>query len=211
MSFYTKELRLAVHLTAGDQYDEVLENLSRIFEERIASRAQEIEKKKDIPEEVYSLLAEQGYFGIYAEERHGGLGLPYPVYTAALEMLSRSCGSTAISTAIHGTATSGIELYGDDAQREKYLPGLFSGKMIAAFGLTEPGSGSDAGAMSTKAEKKGKRWILNGTKTFITNAGRADLYFIFAKTKKGPTAFLIPRVHAQGSWSSKSVRFRKRT
>lgn len=193
LGYYDKELQNVIHLMIGEDYDDLLENLGNIFEKKIAPLAQSIDAKKEIPKSVYTLLADQGFFGIAGDETYGGLGLPYPVYIAALEMLSRAEASIAISVAIHGTATSGIEQFGSDQQKKMFLQGLFSGKMLAAYGLTEPNSGSDAGAMNTKATSTKQGWTLNGSKTFITNAQTADLYFVFAKTLKGASAFLVPK------------------
>jgi butyryl-CoA dehydrogenase len=104
-----------------------------------------------------------------------------------------SCASTAISVSIHGTTCSGLEKFGSDSQKEEYLGRMIAGELLGAFTLTEPHSGSDAGAIETKASREGNGYVLNGSKIFISNGGIADVYFVFARTAAGPSAFLVPK------------------
>jgi alkylation response protein AidB-like acyl-CoA dehydrogenase len=108
-----------------------------------------------------------------------------------MEMCGKACASTALSLAIHGTCCEGLRLFGSHEQKKKYLPQMISGKMLAGFSLTEPGAGSDARNLQTQARLDGNDWVINGTKMFTTNGGYCELYFLFAKTPKGPSAFLV--------------------
>jgi alkylation response protein AidB-like acyl-CoA dehydrogenase len=124
-----------------------------------------------------------------------GLGLPVPVYTAALEILAKACANTALQVSVQGMVCEGIRLFGDDRQRNMYLKeyGLVGGRRLAAFALTEPCCGSDAKAIQTKAQLSGNRYLLTGSKTLITNPGEADFILVFAKTAKGISLFIVPR------------------
>ena len=136
-------------------------------------------------------LLKQGMCQIAFPEKYGGLGLPFSVYAAAIEMLGTAEASTCLSVEIHNAVAEGLNRFATDDQKRTYLPSLLSGDSLASFTLTEPASGSDAGTMATTAEKKGGEYSINGSKMFITNAGEADLYLIFAKTKKGPSCFIV--------------------
>src|SRR5438094_7443476 len=132
-------------------------------------------------------------------KEYGGLELPWPVYVAAMEMVGKACASTALSLAIHGTCCEGVRLFSNPEQKKQFLPGMISGKSFAAFSLTEPGAGSDARNMQRQARLDGNEWVVNGTKMFTTNGGYCDLYFLFAKTAKGPSAFLVESKKAKSS------------
>jgi alkylation response protein AidB-like acyl-CoA dehydrogenase len=125
----------------------------------------------------------------------GGLGLPYPVYIASLEMLARACANTALQVDVQNMVCEGIRLFGDDRQTKELLlkKGLVEGRNLIAFALTEPCCGSDAKAIQTRAVLSGDRYILNGSKTLITNPGEAAFVLVFARADKGISAFLVPR------------------
>src|SRR5437762_8158327 len=129
----------------------------------------------------------------------GGLELPWPIYVAAMEMCGKACASTALSLAIHGTCCEGVRQFSNPSQKKEYLPQMISGKKFAGFSLTEPGAGSDARNLQTTARLEGGQWVVNGTKMFTTNGSHCDLYFLFAKTPKGPAAFLIDPRPAKSS------------
>ncbi len=129
----------------------------------------------------------------------GGLELPWPIYVAAMEMCGKACASTALSLAIHGTCCEGVRQFSNPGQKKEYLPQMISGKKFAGFSLTEPGAGSDARNLQTTARLEGGQWVVNGTKMFTTNGGYCDLYFLFAKTPKGPSAFLVDAKSAKSS------------
>lgn len=143
-------------------------------------------------------------------QEYGGLGLPFGVHSLAMELAGAADASIALSVGIHNTAAEGLFRFGSNSQKDEYLADMISGRSIAAFGLTEPSSGSDAKAMNTKATRKGGEYILNGSKMFITNAGEADVYFVFASTEKGPSSFLVqkgdPGLHAGDDISKLGMR-----
>jgi short-chain 2-methylacyl-CoA dehydrogenase len=139
---------------------------------RVAPVAEELDREERFPYELVSELAELGLMGIPIPEEHGGAGADTVSYAIAIEELTRVDSSVAITVAAHTSlGTMPIYLFGDDAQKSEWLPQLASGEKLAAFGLTEPNAGSDAGATRTRAELRDGEWIVNGSKIFITNAG----------------------------------------
>ncbi len=124
-------------------------------------------------------------------DSHGGLSLPFGVYSIAMELVGAADAPTAMSLGIHNTVADGVSRYGSESQKKEVFEDLVSGRRLASFSLTEPSSGSDARAMSTTATKTGSSYSITGTKTFITNAGEADVYFVVARSGKGHSAFLV--------------------
>jgi len=147
--------------------------------------------------EIFNKMAELGLTGIPWPEEYGGIGSDYLAYAIAVEELSRVCASTGVTLSAHTSlACWPIFKFGTEEQKQKYLRPMAEGKKIGAYGLTEPGSGSDAGGMKTTAKDMGDHYVLNGSKIFITNGGVADIYVVFALTDpeskhKGTTAFII--------------------
>jgi short-chain 2-methylacyl-CoA dehydrogenase len=140
--------------------------------ERIAPVAEELDREHRFPYELVAELAELGLMGIPIPEEYGGAGGDTLSYAIAIEELTRIDSSVAITVAAHTSlGTMPIFLYGSDEQKREWLPDLASGRKLAAFGLTEPGAGSDAGATQTRAEPRDGQWLVNGSKIFITNAG----------------------------------------
>ncbi len=183
----------------AEEYVLLLESLGEFFEEEIEPTARDIDLKATFPKENMSKLFQQGFTSMSFPKEYGGLELPWPVYIAAMEMCGKACASTALSLAIHGTCCEGLRKFGSADLKKKYLPGMVSGKLLGAFSLTEPGSGSDARNMMSQARLDGEEWVVNGTKMFTTNGGYCDVYFLFAKTKKGPSAFLVDGKKAKSS------------
>jgi short/branched chain acyl-CoA dehydrogenase len=141
-------------------------------ESRVAPVAAELDRESRFPYELVTEMAELGLMGIPIPERYGGAGADTVSYALAVEELTRVDSSVAITMAAHTSlGTMPIYLYGSEAQKEEWLPRLASGRSLAAFGLTEPGAGSDAGATRTRAELRDGRWAIDGSKIFITNAG----------------------------------------
>lgn len=136
-------------------------------------------------------LFRQGFCSIPFPSEYGGLGLPFSVYANAVELLGSADASIALSLEIHNAVAEGIYSFGSRDQKTQHLENLLSGKTLASFSLTEPTSGSDSRNMGTKAERTGDGFVINGSKMFITNAGEADLYMVFAKTGRGPSCFLV--------------------
>jgi short-chain 2-methylacyl-CoA dehydrogenase len=161
---------------------------------RVAPLAEELDREARFPYELVSELAELGLMGIPIPEEYGGAGADTLSYALAIEELTRIDSSVAITVAAHTSlGTMPIYLFGTDAQKDEWLPPLASGQALAAFGLTEPSSGSDAGAIRTRAELKDGSWIVNGSKMFITNAGTdiTKCVTITALTGEGETSNII--------------------
>jgi len=170
----------------------------QIAEEKIRPVAKHHDETQEFPSEIMKILAQSDLFGVYIEEKYGGTGGGVLDLVLVTEELSRACGGIAICYAASALGTYPLILFGNEEQKQKYLPDLASGKKLAAFALTEPNAGSDASAIETKAEKKGDYYILNGRKQWITNGGEADVYVVIAMTDKskgarGATAFILEK------------------
>ena len=194
-----KELVEMMYGPASQDYLLVLDSLGDFFEKEIEPTAREIDVKAEFPRENIRKLFEQGFTSIGFPKEFGGLELPWPIYIAAMEMCGKACASTALSLAIHGTCCEGVRQFSHADQKKEYLPEMISGKKFAGFSLTEPGAGSDARNLATTARLEGGHWVINGTKMFTTNGGNCQLYFLFAKTSKGPSAFLVDAKIAKSS------------
>ena len=151
----------------------------------IAPIAAEIDENERFPEETRKKLAEIGVMGIPFPEEYGGAGLSYLTYIAVCEELAKHCASTSVTLSAHSSLCCWpIAEYGTEEQKQKFLPPLLSGEKLGAFGMTEPAAGSDAAAQKTTATDEGGHWLINGSKTFITNGYYADTYIITAMTDK---------------------------
>lgn len=158
-------------------------DMARDFgEAEIAPNAQKWEADGTIPRELWPKLAELGFGGLYVPEEHGGSGLSRLDATLVFEALSYSCASVAAFLSIHNMCAKMISSFGSDALREKYLPAALSMETILSYCLTEPGSGSDAAALKTKAVKNDQGYRLTGTKAFISGGGYSDAYIVMART-----------------------------
>jgi len=161
--------------------------------------AEDIDEEERFPTETVEKLARYGFLGIPFPKEYGGQGGDNLAYVMAVEELSKVCGTTGVIVSAH-TSLCCAPIYenGTDAQKQKYLPDLLSGRKLGAFGLTEPGAGTDAAGQQTSAVLDGDHYILNGNKIFITNAGPAEIYIIFAMTDKsqgtrGISAFIVEK------------------
>src|SRR5437868_182880 len=134
---------------------------------------------------MVELLREHELFGLPFDEAHGGTGTGALMVLVAIEELSKVCATTGLLLAVQELGSLGLKLSGTDEQKARYLPRLASGEWLPAYALTEAGSGSDSAAMRTEARREGDEYALNGSKRFITNAGVAELYTVFAKTEPG--------------------------
>ncbi len=156
----------------SDEHDLLRKTVREFAEERIAPVAEELDREHRFPYEIVSELAELGLMGIPIPEEHGGAGGDTLSYAIAIEELTRVDSSVAITVAAHTSlGTMPILLFGTEEQKAEWLPDLAAGRKLAAFGLTEPGAGSDAGATRTHAQLRDGSWVVNGSKIFITNAG----------------------------------------
>lgn len=171
----------------------MLRGLAKEFTDgEIRPRAQKIDEEERIPEDLIKKLGEVGFLGSIFPEEYGGGGFGKVGYCIMMEEISRGCSSTATMVGAHQSiGTNAIFLGGSEELKKKYLPGLTSGEMIASFALTEAEAGSDTFSLTTKAEKRKDKWVINGGKVWITNAGIANLFSVFARTEKGITAFVV--------------------
>ena len=156
----------------SEEHELIRKTVRELATERIAPVAEELDREHRFPYEIVAELAELGLMGILVPEEYGGSGGDTLSYAIAIEELSRVDSSVAITVAAHTSlGTMPILLYGSEEQKREWVPDLASGKRLAAFGLTEPGAGTDAGATKTHAELRDGQWVVNGSKIFITNAG----------------------------------------
>ena len=169
-----------------EEQREIRDLVRELARERVAPRAAEIDKSAEFPWDMVELLREHDLFGLPFEEEHGGTGTGALMVLVAIEELSKVCATTGLLLAVQELGSLGPKLAGTDEQKSRWLPRLASGEWLAAYALTEAGSGSDSAAMRTEAKREGDEYVLNGAKRFITNAGVAELYTVFAKTD--PTA-----------------------
>jgi alkylation response protein AidB-like acyl-CoA dehydrogenase len=180
----------------SDEQREIRDLVRMLARERVAPRAAEIDKTAEFPWDMVELFREHELFGILYDEEYGGLGASALMALVAVEELSKVCATTGLILAVQELGSLGLKLAGTDEQKERYLPRLASGEWLCAYALTEPGSGSDSAAMRTQARRQGGEYVLTGSKRFITNAGVANLYTVFAKTDPeaghpGISAFLV--------------------
>ncbi|MFZ5649484.1 MAG: acyl-CoA dehydrogenase [Bacillota bacterium] len=174
------------------------QTVRRLAETKVAPRAAEIDEADEYPWDLKEIFAEQGLMGAGVPEEYGGTGAGLLSVCLITEEISRVSGSAALIVAAQELGLMPILVGGTEEQKQKFLPDLAAGDKIAAFALTEPDAGSDAGSMKTTARRDGDRYILNGTKCFITNGGIADTYTVFAKTQpeqgiKGISAFVVEK------------------
>jgi acyl-CoA dehydrogenase len=178
---------------------ELLSTVRRFVQEKVDSRWKEIEEHDEVPADLLQSAADLGLFGISIPEEYGGLGLSMLSRAMLYEELGRThAGFTSIIGTHCGIGTSVIVGAGSEEQKQRYLPGLASGRVIGAFALTEPEAGSDAGSLRLKATRHGDHYVLSGTKHYITNSQLAGLFTVFARTNatpagKGVSAFVVER------------------
>ncbi len=165
-----------------DEQREIRDLVRDLARERVAPRAAEIDKKGEFPWDMVELFREHELFGLPYDEAYGGTGTGALMVLVAVEELSKVCATTGLILAVQELGSLGIKLAGTEEQKQRFLPRLATGEWLAAYALTEPGSGSDSAAMRTEARLDGDEYVLNGGKRFITNAGVAHVYTVFAKT-----------------------------
>jgi alkylation response protein AidB-like acyl-CoA dehydrogenase len=182
--------------TLSAEQREIRDLVRDLARERVAPRAAEIDKSAEFPWDMVELMREHDLLGLPFDEEFGGTGTGALMVLVAIEELSKVCATTGLILAVQELGSLGLKLAGSDGQRARYLPRLASGEWLPAYALTEPGSGSDSAAMRTEARREGDEYVLNGGKRFITNAGVAELYTVFAKTDPdaghdGISAFVV--------------------
>ncbi|MGG0656563.1 acyl-CoA dehydrogenase [Rummeliibacillus pycnus] len=185
-----------MNFTLSEEHEMIRKMVRDFAENEVAPTAGERDENETFDRAIFDQMAELGLTGIPWPEEYGGIGSDYLAYVIAVEELSRVCASTGVTLSAH-TSLAGWPVYkfGTEEQKQKYLRPMAEGKKIGAYGLTEPGSGSDAGGMKTTAKLDGDHYVLNGSKIFITNGGIADIYVVFAVTdpesKNGTSAFIV--------------------
>jgi len=183
----------------GPDVEMLRKTVSGFAQDRIAPRADEIDRSNKFPRELWPEMGALGLHGITVEEEWGGAGLGYLAHCVAMEEVSRASAAVGLSYGAHSNlCVNQISRNGNDAQRRKYLPKLISGEHVGALAMSEPGAGSDVVSMRTRADKKSDRYVLNGSKMWITNGPVADTLVVYAKTDRtagarGITAFLIEK------------------
>ena len=181
------------------EQQQMIKDLCRqIAVEKIKPIRAHYDETGEFPHDIFKIFAQSDLCGLYIEEKYGGMGGGVLDLSIAVEELSKICSGIALSLAATALGTFPIIIYGNDEQKQKYLPRIASGQSLAAFGLTEANAGSDAGAIATTAKADGDHYILNGTKQWITNGGEADIYTVIAKTDKtkgarGASAFILEK------------------
>lgn len=176
----------------------LIQDMARQFaESELAPHSSMWDEEKFLDRAVFEKAAELGFLGIYTGEEYGGTALSRLDSAIVFEQLARGDVSHTAMMTIHNMATWMIDRYGDDALRAKYVPRLTAGELIASYCLTEPGAGSDAASLSTKAMRDGDEYVLNGTKTFISGAGWSDIYVVMARTSddgaRGVSTFVVEK------------------
>lgn len=190
MDFSTSELTQQVSLSARE-----------FALQQIKPNLMEWDESQEFPVHIFKELGKLGMMGVLVPEKYGGSGLGYFEYSAIIQEISKVCGSVGLSLAAHNSLCTGhILAFGNEDQKQKYLPKLATAEFIGAWGLTEPNTGSDAGNMKTTAVKEGDYWMLNGTKSWITHGKSGDVAVVICRTgeprsKNNSTAFIVERGH----------------
>ena len=183
----------------GDSADAIRETTARFSADKIAPRAAEIDVSNSFPRDLWPQMGALGLHGVTVEEAYGGLGLGYLEHVVAMEEVSRASASVGLSYGAHSNlCVNQIRRWGSEAQKQRYLPRLISGEHVGALAMSEAGAGSDVVSMRLRAEARGDRYVLNGTKFWITNGPHADVLVVYAKTDpevtgRAITAFLIEK------------------
>jgi isovaleryl-CoA dehydrogenase len=183
----------------GETADMLRDSVRDFAADKIAPRADEIDRSNTFPRDLWPQLGELGVHGITVEEEWGGSGLGYLEHCVAMEEISRASASVGLSYGAHSNlCVNQLRRNGNAEQKRRYLPKLISGEHLGGLAMSEPGAGSDVVSMKTRAEKKGDRYVLNGTKMWITNGTQAETLVVYAKTDpdagpRGITAFLIEK------------------
>jgi len=189
----------SMNFALGEDIEALRNMVHRFAQDRIKPMAAEIDRTNQFPPALWRELGDMGLLGITVPEEYGGAGMGYLAHVVAVEEIARASASVSLSYGAHSNlCVNQIKLNGSEAQRAKYLPGLVSGEHVGALAMSEAGAGSDIVAMKLRAEKQNDRYVLNGTKYWITNGPEADTLVVYAKTDpdagaKGMTAFIVEK------------------
>ncbi|WP_426233364.1 isovaleryl-CoA dehydrogenase [Pararhizobium sp. DWP3-4] len=198
-----------LNFALGEEIEALRDTVRRFASERIAPQAADIDRNNSFPMPLWRELGDLGLLGITAGEDYGGTGLGYLAHCVAMEEISRASASVALSYGAHSNlCVNQVNRNGSDAQKARYLPKLISGEHVGALAMSEPGAGSDVVSMKLRADKRGDRYVLNGSKMWITNGPDADVLVVYAKTDpeagpRGITAFLVEKDFAGFSTGQK--------
>ncbi len=190
---------LGLNFDLGEDIDMLRDAVWQFAQKEILPRAAEIDRANEFPADLWRKFGDMGLLGMTAGEEYGGTNMGYLAHMVAMEEISRASASVGLSYGAHSNlCVNQIRRNGSDAQRQKYLPKLISGEHVGALAMSEPGAGSDVVSMKLKAEQKGDRYVLNGSKMWITNGGDADTLVVYAKTDseagaRGMTAFIVEK------------------
>jgi isovaleryl-CoA dehydrogenase len=193
----------------GEDVDALRDTVARFSHDQIAPRADEIDRSNAFPRDLWPQLGDLGVLGVTVDEEYGGAGLGYLAHCVAMEEISRGSAAVGLSYGAHSNlCVNQIHRNGTAEQKRKYLPKLVSGEHVGALAMSEPNSGSDVVSMRTRADKKGDRYILNGSKMWITNGPVAETFVVYAKTdptagSRGMTAFIVEKNHKGFSQAQK--------
>ena len=199
----------ALNFGLGEEIDMLRASVQSFAAEEIAPRAAAIDRTNEFPMDLWRKFGALGLLGVTTEPEYGGAGMGYLAHIVAMEEISRASASVGLSYGAHSNlCVNQIRRNGTDIQKEHYLPKLISGEHVGALAMSEPGAGSDVVSMQLRAEQRGDRYILNGTKMWITNGPDADVLVVYAKTEpdagaRGITAFIIERDFAGFSTAQK--------
>jgi acyl-CoA dehydrogenase len=188
-----------MRLEPGPEHRALRDAVREFAQSTVKDHAAEVDRDHRFPTEAIEAAADLHLMGMLVPAEYGGAALDHLAFTIAVEEIASACASTAVIVDVHNSvATEPIVLFGSEEQKRRWLPGLASGEVLGAFALSEPASGSDAAALETVARRHGREWVLSGRKVFITNAGRAGMYLVFARTgardsrSGGISAFIVP-------------------
>eukprot|EP00742_Colponemidia_sp_Colp-10_P001299 GILJ01001400.1.p1 GENE.GILJ01001400.1~~GILJ01001400.1.p1 ORF type:complete len:415 (-),score=55.12 GILJ01001400.1:121-1365(-) len=198
-----KQARASFHVLdkalLTEEQVQLRDQVNKFAQEHLAPRAAQIDKDNLFPDDMWRKMGDFGLLGVTAPADYGGMGLGYTEHCLVMEELSRASGSVALSYGAHSNlCVNQIVRNGSEAQKQKYLPKLCSGEFVGALSMSEPNAGSDVVSMKCRADKKGGKWVLNGTKMWCTNGPDADVLVVYAKSdvnagSKGITAFLVEK------------------
>jgi isovaleryl-CoA dehydrogenase len=189
----------SLNFDLGEQADMLRDSVRSFSSDRIAPRAEDIDRSNEFPRDLWPQMGELGLLGLTVEEEYGGSGMGYLEHCVAMEEISRASASVGLSYGAHSNlCVNQIRLNGTPDQKRRYLPKLVTGEHVGALAMSEPGAGSDVVGMRTRADKRGDRYVLNGNKMWITNGPDAEVLVVYAKTDpqagaRGISAFLIEK------------------
>jgi isovaleryl-CoA dehydrogenase len=190
---------LGINFDLGEDVDMLRDAVWQFAQKEILPRAAEIDRENLFPADLWKKFGDMGLLGMTADEEYGGTKMGYLAHIVAMEEISRASASVGLSYGAHSNlCVNQIRRNGSEAQKKKYLPKLISGEHVGALAMSEPGAGSDVVSMKLRADLKGDRYVLNGSKMWITNGGDADTLVVYAKTNadagaKGMTAFIVEK------------------